>query len=180
MLQLFYYAKSLIVPSPFYPARRSILTFLQAVVPREGQEKKKLWGTTKDDEDFITACAYFLASQDYKHIKEEGYDSLPVSISWNLMVDDRRHPKPQPMRPNAGLSRTMSPMTCPIQASPVSTSLLLTSLKPRSIRKRITRLRSIRLRIPVPTRLIKGKIKTALSRPSSHSGTRSDPGMFFN
>jgi hypothetical protein len=78
MLQLFYYAKSLTVSFPFYPARQSTLTLLQAVVPRKGQEKKKLWGITKDEGDFITACAYlFLASQDHKLLKKEGYDSLP-------------------------------------------------------------------------------------------------------
>ena len=80
--QLCYYIKSLTVPFPYHPARRSILALVQGVVPRTGQERERFRGRTKDEEHFITAYAYlFLASQDQESPKEaakEDYDLLPA------------------------------------------------------------------------------------------------------
>jgi hypothetical protein len=77
MLQAFYYIKSLTVPTPFYSARESILALFQLAVPRDSERKQK-WKGTKDEKNFITACAYlFLASQDKTLLEKKGYGSAP-------------------------------------------------------------------------------------------------------
>jgi len=73
--QLFYYTKSLIVKTPYYSTRQSVLTIIKPIVDWNKEAAEKSAGVPQTDKDhFLTTVVHLiLASLDPETLRGNGY-----------------------------------------------------------------------------------------------------------